>query len=103
MDFSLSDTQLSVKASIVEFARNELNRDLINNDKKAHFPRDSWEKCAAMGLMALPIPSKYGGADGDLLTTIISVDCKYVLLGMNAKKKIIFQKFAQDNKYMRKQ
>ena len=74
MDFSLSDTQLSVKASIVEFARNELNRDLINNDKKAHFPRDSWEKCAAMGLMALPIPSKYGGADGDLLTTIISVE-----------------------------
>ena len=40
MDFAFSETQRIMRDSIIEFARKELNNDLIKNDDAARFP---WE------------------------------------------------------------
>ena len=40
MDFSLSPEQVSFRNSIVEFARKELNHDIMENDEKHKNPQD---------------------------------------------------------------
>jgi alkylation response protein AidB-like acyl-CoA dehydrogenase len=74
MDFSLTQTQLDIKQSILKFATSELNSDLIENDEKGTFPRNGWEKCARMGLFGLPIPEQYGGLNENLLTTVLAIE-----------------------------
>ncbi len=61
MDFELSEEQRSLRQSIVEFARRELNEDVVQRDKTAAFSREAWEKCADLGLLGLPVPKEYGG------------------------------------------
>ena len=74
MDFALTQPQIDIKQSIFKFARNELNTSLTENDEKALFPRKSWEKCAGMGIIGLPIPEEYGGLGQDLLTAALAIE-----------------------------
>jgi len=69
MDFSLTDEQIALKDSIIKFSQTELNKGLIERDKKSEFLRDSWNKCANFGIHGLPIPQKYGGSEADIITT----------------------------------
>ncbi len=62
------------KKSIIEFARKELNEDIIENDEKGTFSFGSWKKCADMDLMALLCPKKYGGCEEGLLTALVAVE-----------------------------
>lgn len=57
----LDDEQRSLKRSVSEFARAELNDDLERRDHEATFSRDAWRKCARLGLLGLPVPPEYGG------------------------------------------
>jgi alkylation response protein AidB-like acyl-CoA dehydrogenase len=70
MDFFLTREQLELQANAIEFARKELNEDMIERDRASAFSREAWRKCAEFGVMALPIPEQYGGHGSDLLTTI---------------------------------
>jgi alkylation response protein AidB-like acyl-CoA dehydrogenase len=74
MDFELSEEQRSLRQSIVEFARRELNEDVVQRDKAAAFSRDAWAKCADLGLLGLPVPKEYGGVGADVLTTVIALE-----------------------------
>ena len=67
MDFELSEEQRSLRQSIVEFARRELNEDVVQRDKAAAFSREAWGKCADLGLLGLPVPKEYGGVGADVL------------------------------------
>ncbi len=74
MDFELTEEQRSLRQSIVDFARRELNEEVIERDKDAVFPRDAWVKCADIGLLGLPVPKEYGGTGADALTTLVALE-----------------------------
>ena len=74
MDFDLTQDQRALRDSIHEFARRELNDDVVERDKSGTFSREAWRKCAEMGLLGLPVPEEYGGAGADALTTMIGLE-----------------------------
>ena len=74
MDFSLTDHQLNLRASIVEFARKELNNNLIERDDEGVLSRENWQKCADFGIQGLAVPKEFGGSGFDILTTILALE-----------------------------
>ncbi len=74
MDFELTEEQRSLRQSVVEFARRELNEDVVRRDKAATFSREAWTKCADLGLLGLPVPKEYGGVGADALTTVLALE-----------------------------
>ncbi len=74
MDFSWSDEQLAYKRAVVGFAQKELRNGLMERDQKAEFSRENWNKCAQFGIQGLPFPETYGGANADILTTMLTME-----------------------------
>jgi alkylation response protein AidB-like acyl-CoA dehydrogenase len=74
LDFLWSDEQLAYRASVVEFAKNELNDDVVERDAQGEFPSEAWKKCATIGIQGLPFPEKYGGQGADALTTMLAME-----------------------------
>ncbi len=71
MDFDLTEEQGMIQETIRKFADEEIAPVASENDKKAHFPRDLFEKLAALGFMGTPIPEEYGGAGFDFISHAI--------------------------------
>ena len=74
MDFTWTEEQLGLKASISEFSRRELNDNLIARDHEGEFSRENWQKCADFGVLGLAVPEEFGGAGLDPLTTILALE-----------------------------
>jgi len=74
MDFSFSDEQNALRDSIVKFARAELNQDVVERDRAETFSRESWRKCAEIGLQGLPVPEQHGGGGADPLSCAIALE-----------------------------
>ena len=74
MDFALSEEQRLFRDEIVRFARDTLNRNVVERDHGHTFPHDLWVKCGEMGLQGLPVPEAYGGSGLDPLSTAIALD-----------------------------
>jgi alkylation response protein AidB-like acyl-CoA dehydrogenase len=53
--------QIQLKGAAIEFARGNLSQGVIERDRKAGFDRKLWQQCAEFGMLAMPIPQKYGG------------------------------------------
>lgn len=115
MDFSWTEEQLAYKKAVVEFAQKELNQEMVERDKEGRFSRALWQKCADFGITALPIPEKYGGAEADILTSMLTMEglgygCKDngLIFGMNAQlwsvqmPILAFGSEAQKEKYLPK-
>ena len=74
MNFSWNEKQLALRESVIAFAREELNGDLIENDLTCTFPHEAWQKCAKFGIQGLGIPKEYGGQGHDILTTMFAFE-----------------------------
>ncbi|NIO40105.1 MAG: acyl-CoA dehydrogenase, partial [Burkholderiales bacterium] len=74
MDFSWTDEQLMLKKAVIKFAQQELNEGLIERDRQSEFLMENWLKCANFGLLSLPIPEQYGGAEADILTAMLAME-----------------------------
>ena len=74
MDFSLSAEQRELTEAAAEFARRELNQDLLKREDAGEFPREAWRKCAKFGIQGLPVPAELGGADADVVTTALVME-----------------------------
>ncbi len=74
MDFELTEEQRALRTSVADFARRELNDDVVERDKTAVFSREAWAKCADLGLLGLPVPKEYGGAGADAVTTMVALE-----------------------------
>ena len=76
MDFSWSEEQTKYRDSIVQFAEEALNDDLVERDRQGHFSRDLWQKCAQFGIQSLAAPSQYGGQkdEVDILTAMLAME-----------------------------
>ena len=68
MDFSWHPDQVTFKDSVVEFARRELNGDLIDDDRTGKFVTEKWSACAKFGVLGWAMPAEYGGTNLDALT-----------------------------------
>ncbi len=74
MDFDLTPEQQTLQSAAIEFARKELNNNMIERDAQQVFSRDGWKKCASFGVQGMPIPKEYGGRDADPITTIAMME-----------------------------
>ncbi len=74
MDFSWTEEQLKFKQAVIEFAEKNLNDGLLERDRVGELARDNWRKCAHFGILGLPMPEQYGGADADILTTMLTME-----------------------------
>ena len=74
MDFSWSPEQARLKKAVVELAENELNEDLVQNDRCSTFNLEGWRKCGELGIPGLPIPKEYGGEGASVLTTVYALE-----------------------------
>ncbi|MBT8386158.1 MAG: acyl-CoA dehydrogenase family protein [Ignavibacteria bacterium] len=69
----LTEEQEAFKQSIIKFARNELNKNIVENDDNAYFDQKKWKKCADMGLLSLTVPEEFGGTGADPLTVFTAL------------------------------
>jgi alkylation response protein AidB-like acyl-CoA dehydrogenase len=74
MDFSWTEEQLTFKEAVIKFAKKELNEGLAERDREGEISRNNWKKCAQFGLLGLPFPEEYGGADQDIMTTVVVME-----------------------------
>lgn len=74
MDFSLTEEQLKLKESVLEFAGKELGSSVIERDKAGEFPREEWRKCAQFGIHGLAFERKFGGSEFDPLTAMVAME-----------------------------
>jgi hypothetical protein len=72
MDLELTEHQEELRRAAIDFARAELNDDVMARDRNEVFSSEGWKKCAAFGVMGLAIPSEYGGM-GLGITDVIAV------------------------------
>ena len=61
MDLELAEEQQQLRNAAIEFARAELNDNVIVRDREEAFSFEGWIKCARFGVLGLPVPSEYGG------------------------------------------
>ncbi len=71
MDFDLNEEQKMIQDTIRKFANEEIAPVASENDKKGEFPRDLFNKMAALGFVSTPIPEEYGGAGFDFISHAI--------------------------------
>lgn len=62
MDFTLTDDQVLLKASVREFAEREIRPHVREWDEAQHFPVELLPALAGLGLMGIQVPEAYGGA-----------------------------------------
>jgi alkylation response protein AidB-like acyl-CoA dehydrogenase len=74
MNFELTPEQQTLQKAAIEFARRELNSDMLERDTQQVFSHDGWKKCASFGVQGMPIPKEYGGRDADPITTIAMME-----------------------------
>ena len=74
MDFSWTDEQMSLRASVLAFVQKQLGDDLRSRDRASEFSRELWNRCAEFGLLGLPIPTEFGGQGADTLTTLLALE-----------------------------
>ncbi len=74
MDFAWSKAQLASKDAAIRFAQKELMTGIRDQDRLEAFPRERWNKCVSFGVLGLPFPEAYGGANVDILTTMLVME-----------------------------
>jgi alkylation response protein AidB-like acyl-CoA dehydrogenase len=74
LDFSWTDEQQAYRSSVIEFAKRELNNDIIGRDAESRFDPEAWKKCGDFGIQGLPFPTEYGGQGGSALTTVLAME-----------------------------
>jgi alkylation response protein AidB-like acyl-CoA dehydrogenase len=74
VDFELKPEQQGLQKAAIEFARRELNSNMIERDAQQVFSHDGWKKCAGFGVQGMPIAKDYGGRDANPITTIAMME-----------------------------
>lgn len=74
MNFTLTREQELVRQMVREFAINEVKPIAAEIDQTGRFPMENVEKMAKLGMLGIPFSKEYGGAGGDTLSYILTVE-----------------------------
>lgn len=74
MNFSYTETQKKLYDSIVVFAQNELNNEVIDRDKNQTFAQHEWTKCGIEKIHGLTVPNEFGGLGLDAISTACGLE-----------------------------
>ena len=74
MDFSWTTDQLDFRNKVIQFAKQELNNDLVSRDRDGVFLRENWKKCAEFGIQGLSMPKEFGGKNADIMTALLVME-----------------------------
>ena len=74
MNFGLTREQELVRQMVREFAVNEVKPIAAEIDETERFPMENVKKMGELGMMGILFPKELGGAGGDVLSYIISVE-----------------------------
>lgn len=74
MDFSWTAAQQTLWDETLDFARKELELDLVERDRCGKFLEANWRKCAKQGILGLCVPKEYGGRGLDMVSTIHAME-----------------------------
>jgi hypothetical protein len=74
MDFAWTEDQQALNKQLSDFARAECNRDLVERDRQCAFSRETWTKCAQIGVHGLAVPTEYGGTGLDPLSALYAME-----------------------------
>src|SRR3989454_10233469 len=71
MDFQLTDEHRMIQATVREFATREILPRAAALDHSPTFPAEIIQKAAALGLMGMMVPERYGGAGVDAVGYVL--------------------------------
>src|SRR5271169_7061762 len=74
MDFDLSPDHELIRRTVREFAEGEVAPVAEELDRSKSFPYEIVSKLGALNLMGIPFPTEYGGAGGDTLAYVLTVE-----------------------------
>lgn len=74
MLFKTGKDHEDLREKVRAFAEEEVKPIAFKLDQENKFPEEAVKKMAKMGLMGLPYPKKYGGAEKDILSYAIAVE-----------------------------
>ena len=80
MNFALTDDQLAIQETALNFAKERIAPNAGEWDEKAHFPVDVIRETAALGMATIYVPEDKGGSglsrmDGALIFEALSYGC----------------------------
>jgi short/branched chain acyl-CoA dehydrogenase len=74
VDFRLSEEQEALRASVQEFAREQVAPVIADHYEKHTFPYDVVRQMGKMGLFGLPFPEEHGGMGGDYFALCLALE-----------------------------
>ncbi|WP_066056885.1 acyl-CoA dehydrogenase [Robertmurraya korlensis] len=72
MDLRWTEEQQMMRKMVKDFARTEIS-PFIEKMEQGEFPRGILKKMGELGLMGIPVPEQYGGAEMDFTSYIIAI------------------------------
>lgn len=73
MNFQLTEEQQMMRKMVRDFAQKEI-APFVPTMEQGVFPSEVLEKMGVLGLMGIPIPAKYGGAEMDFISYILAIN-----------------------------
>jgi alkylation response protein AidB-like acyl-CoA dehydrogenase len=74
LSFDLTEEQRALRDLVIDFASRELADGRALSDGDGFFTRETWQKCAQLGIQGLLVPTEYGGAGSDVTTFIVAME-----------------------------
>nr|WP_263324131.1 acyl-CoA dehydrogenase [Neobacillus sp. Marseille-Q6967] len=72
MNLTFTEEQEMMRKMVRDFANSEI-APFVEKMEKGEFPREILRKMGELGLMGIPVPEKYGGAEMDFVSYIIAI------------------------------
>ena len=74
MDFTFTDEQQALRATVRDFAERVIAPRAEEMDASGEFPTDIVLEMGKLGLFGIPFPESYGGGDGDFTGLCIAIE-----------------------------
>lgn len=73
MKLLFTEEQEMLRKMVRDFAKSEI-APFVEKMEQGEFPREILRKMGALGLMGIPVPQKYGGAEMDFISYILAIN-----------------------------
>ncbi|WP_078546629.1 acyl-CoA dehydrogenase [Litchfieldia alkalitelluris] len=74
MNFNLTEEQVMIRKVMRDFSDQVVAPEAITRDRTGQFPSEIFKQLADLGMMGLPFPQEYGGAEADTISFAIAVE-----------------------------